>query len=460
VVGVALALMPTPAGLPPKAWYYFALCAGVIVGITTEPIPAPAVALGGIVVAAMSGLVYASPTQAINWALSGFSNNLSWLIFASLVLASGYEKTGLGKRIALWLIQRLGRRTLGLGYAIALAELALAPITPSNAARSAGTIYPVLQNIPELYGSRPGPTRRKMGGYLMYTAFATSCVTSSMFPTAFAANLLAVGIIAETIGVRISWREWVVGFLPVGVLLLVVVPALLYVLYPPLIKHAPDAPEWAAAELRSMGPMSLVEKAMLASVLIVVTLWIAGNRYTDATTAAILGVVFLVARSVVSWDEVVGNRRAWNIFIWFSTLVTLASGLVQVKFVDWLARTIEPHVGRAGFPFSVVVLAAAFFFLHYLFATASGHAAALLPTFLAVAVTLPQLSPTGWALVLSYTLGIMGILTPYATGPAAIYYTSGYIAKLEFWFYGTVLGLVFFTVYILIGVPWLLWRHL
>jgi L-tartrate/succinate antiporter len=281
-----------------------------------------------------------------------------------------------------------------------------------------------------------------------------------MFPTAFAANLLAVGIIADTIGVRISWREWVVGFLPVGLTLLVVVPALLYVIYPPEIKHAPDAPTWAAAELRGMGPMSLVEKAMLASVLIVVTLWIAGNRYTDATTAAILGVVFLVARSVVSWDEVVGNRRAWNIFIWYSTLVTLAGGLVHVKFVDWLAATIEPHVARAGFPLGVFVLVAAFFFLHYLFATASGHAAALLPTFLGVAITLPHLSRTGWALVLSYTLGIMGILTPYATGPAPIYYTSGYIKKLEFWFYGTVLGLVFLVTYMVIGVPWLLWRHL
>ena len=216
VVGVGLALFPVPAGLSPRAWYYFSLFAAVIAGIVAEPLPPPVIGLAGVVVAAMLGLVHQNPTQAINWALSGFSNNLAWLIFASIVIASGYEKTGLGRRIALWLIKLIGGRTLGLGYSIALADLAIAPFTPSNTARSAGTIYPVIRNIPELYDSRPGPTGRRMGGYLMYNALAASCVTSSMFPTAFAANLLAVGLVGETLGVSISWREWLIGFLPVG----------------------------------------------------------------------------------------------------------------------------------------------------------------------------------------------------------------------------------------------------
>jgi di/tricarboxylate transporter len=201
-----------------------ALFVTISVGVTTKAIPAPAVGLAGVVLAAMSGLVRQTPAQAITWALNGFSNNLAWLIFASMVLAVGYEKTGLGRRIALWLIKYLGRSTLGLGYVVALADLAIAPFTPSNLARSAGTTYPVIRNIPGLYGSEPGPTARRMGGYLMYTELAATCVTSSMFPTAFAANLLAVGRIAQTLDVSIAWREWVLGFLPVGLALLALVP--------------------------------------------------------------------------------------------------------------------------------------------------------------------------------------------------------------------------------------------
>ncbi len=98
-----------------------------------------------------------------------------------------------------------------------------------------------------------------------------------------------------------------------------------------------------------------------------------------------------------------------------------------------------------------------FFFVHYLFATISGHATALLPLFLVVAVNVPGLSAKGWALALAYTFGMMGILTPYATGPSRIY-GCGYISPAEFWILGFVVGAMFLGTYLLIGVPWLVWR--
>jgi L-tartrate/succinate antiporter len=97
---------------------------------------------------------------------------------------SGYEKTGLGKRIALLLVKSLGGRTLTLGYAIAFADLVLAPFTPSNTARSGGTIFPIVKNLPPLYDSKPhDPSARRIGAYLIWTAIASTCVTSSMFLT-------------------------------------------------------------------------------------------------------------------------------------------------------------------------------------------------------------------------------------------------------------------------------------
>ena len=109
----------------------------------------------------------------------------------ALTLSTGYEKTGLGRRIALSMVRVMGRSTLGLGYAVMLADLAIAPFTPSNTGRSAGVIYPIVRSIPALYGSAPGPTARRIGAYLMWTAFAATSVTSSMFLTALAPNLLA-----------------------------------------------------------------------------------------------------------------------------------------------------------------------------------------------------------------------------------------------------------------------------
>jgi di/tricarboxylate transporter len=37
------------------------------------------------------------------------------------------------------------------------------------------------------------------------------------------------------------------------------------------------------------------------------------------------------------------------------------------------------------------------------------------------------------SLLLCYGLGLIGVLTPYATGAAPIYFGSGYITRREFW---------------------------
>ena len=134
---------------------------------------------------------------ALAFALSGFSNATVWLIFAAFMFALGYEKSGLGKRIALTLVKAMGRNTLTLGYAIVAAEILLAPVTPSNTARSGGTIYPIIRNIPELYDSKPDdPSARLIGSYIMWVAVASVAVTSSMFMTSFAPNPLAVAFVA------------------------------------------------------------------------------------------------------------------------------------------------------------------------------------------------------------------------------------------------------------------------
>jgi len=456
VAGAAIALTPVPHGLSTNAWRYFALFAAVMVAIVTEPIPPAAIGLLGVTVAALTGLVRASTSEAAAWALSGFANSTVWLIFAAYMFALGYSKTGLGKRIALLMIRAIGRSTLGLGYAIAAADLALAPFMPSNAARSAGTIFPVIRNIPELFGSRPNDgTERKMGAYLMYTALAVTCVTSSMFVTAMAPNVLALSLISKTIHVTISWTAWFRGFAPAGAILLAIVPILLYKIYPPEIKEAPDAPRWAAEELRTMGRVTRQERTLLALVIVALMLWIGGTKYVDATIAAILGVVAMVILRVVSWNDVLGNTGAWNMLVWFATLVTLASGLADTKFVDWVAQSLSPILSGRGILPAIVLLVGAFFLLHYLFASITAHVSALLQVFLAVAVKIPGVSPLTWALLLAYPLGLMGILTPYGTGPSPIYYGCGYIKGKDFWVLGVILGLVFFLAYVAIGVLWL-----
>jgi L-tartrate/succinate antiporter len=466
LVGVVIAVIPPPDGLPAYAWHYFALFVAVIVGLILEPVPAAAVGLIGVTVAAVLGLVF-SPEQladpefklsseAAKWALSGFANTTVWLIFGAFMFALGYEKTGLGRRIALLLVKVLGRRTLGLGYAVMIADLVLAPFTPSNTARSGGTVYPVVRNIPSLYGSEPGETARKMGSYLMWTALAATCVTSSMFLTALAPNLLAVELVQKTAGLEIGWTQWFVGFLPVGILLLATLPLVIYVLYPPEVKAGAEVPAWAAGELSSMGRVSRPELIMGGLVILALLLWILGGDYVDPTVVALAVISLMILTGIVGWNDITGNKAAWNVLVWFATLVTLAGGLNTVGFIGWFAQTAADALTGLDPMVVMVLLVVLFFVIHYMFASVTAHVTAILPVFLAAGMAIPGLPVGTYALMLCFTLGIMGIITPYATGPSPVYYGSGFVSRKHFWALGFVFGAIFLVALLVVGGPWLL----
>ena len=459
VIGAMIAAAPVPEGLSINAWRYLALFVTVIAGIITEPIPPAVLGMAGVIIAAAFGLVRDGPAPSAQWALSGFGNATVWLIFAGYVFTRGYAETGLGRRLALHLVRLLGHRTLGLGYAVTLADLVLAPVTASATARSAGTVFPIVRQIPELYESYPDEgTARRIGAYLLYTALAASFVTSSMFVTALAPNTLAVSIMRQTAGVTVSWVDWFVGFAPVGVTLLAVMPLLIYTIYPPEIRSAPEAPRWAADQLAAMGAMSRREITLLVLVCLALALWIGATSRVDPAVSAMFVVLLMVTLGVVSWNDVIGHAQAWNVLIWFATLVTLAGGLAETGFIQWVARSLAPMLERFGPYTAIVALVGSYFFLHYFFASITAHAASMLPVFLAIAVTIPGVSPKQWGLLLSYPLGLMGVLTTYTAGHNPIYYGSGYISRRAFWSLGLVLGVFYLAAYLAIAVPWLSYR--
>jgi len=466
-VAVVLALIPPPAGLPQHAWWYFALFAGVIVGLMLEPLPGGAIGLIGVtLVVVLANYVYLAPEQlakagsrwpaeAIRWGLSGFANTTVWLIFGAFMFAMGYEKTGLGRRIALMLVKAMGRKTLTLGYAVTVADLILAPFTPSNTARSGGTIFPVIKNLPPLYDSKPNdPSARRIGGYIMWTALAATCVTSSMFLTALAPNLLALELAQKTAKVEISWMQWFTAFAPVGIVLLIAVPLLVYFIYPPEVKSGEEVPKWAGAELGKMGSITRNEIVLAILVIIALSLWIFGGKYVDATTAALVVISLMILTGVVTWDDILANKQAWNTLAWFATLVALADGLNRVGFVKWFATAIAGHMTGFSPTFAMIVLVVVFFFTHYMFASITAHVTALLPVMLTVGSTVQGLPMQQFTMLLLLTLGLIGILTPYATGPSPVYYGSGYIPSGKFWQLGAIFGVIFILALLVIGVPW------
>ena len=469
LVTVILALSPAPAGLAQHAWYYFAVFAGVITALLTEPLPGGAVGLiGVVVVTALAPTVLYAPDElakagfnptnaALTWALAGFSNATVWLIFAAFIFALAYDKTGLGKRIALSLVRLMGRNPLMLGYAIIGADVVLSPVTPSSTARSAGTIYPIIRNIPALYGSKPNdPSARKIGSYIMWVGVATTNITSSLFLTALAPNLLALEIVKRTANISFDWMTWFIAMAPVGIILLITLPLFTYWFYPPEIKRSEEVPQWANRELKQMGRMSTREIAVAVLVSMGLVLWIFGDSIANPTTVALIVVSMMLIVGVFTWEDIVRYSAAWNTLAWFATLVTLADGLNKVGFVKWFAEMAAGHLGGVSPIAAMVVLLAVFFFSHYMFASVTAHTTAMLPVMLAAGATIPGMEVLPYALLLCLSLGIMGVISPYGSGFSPVFYSSGYIPTRDYWRLGGIFGLIFFAVLVAVGVPWVL----
>lgn len=464
-VGILIWLLPAPAGLSPEAWAYLALFVAVVVGLILEPVPSAFVGLIGVIVAVVLKIGPPIPKDgavikagaAINWGLSGFSNSTIWLIFAAFMMAAGYEKSGLGRRISLLLVRALGKTSLGLGYAILFSETILAPFVPSNSARSGGILFPIVKNIPVIYGSYPDKEPRKLGAYIVWVSLLSTCITSSLFYTGLAPNLLA-GTVINDHGITFSWFDWFKGIAPVGILLLLAAPVLTYIIYPPTMKKAPDAPAWAAEELKKLGPITTKEILMAISAIIALVLWIGADKFSiNGTTTALIVLSLITLVGIINWNDIIGNKAAWNVLLWFGTLVTLASGLRNVGFLKWFAT--KSGAMLEGYPPMTILVAliVIFYFSHYFFASVTSHVTAMLALFLTIVMTVPGIDPKQAALLLGYTLGFMGILTPYGTGPSPIWYGLGYIPTKTFWALGGLFGVIMLAVYLGIGIPWIMW---
>ncbi len=446
-------MMPSPQGLSIQAWHFLAVFFAVLVGLVLEPIPAALLGLIGISVASVLGLVGKTPAANIKWALSGFSNNIIWLIFASIMFAMGYKKTGLGKRISLIMVKYMGKSTLGLGYAIAFADLVLAPFMPSNTARSAGTIYPIAINIPILFNSTPENEPRKMGAYLVWVGIAISTVTSSMFYTGLTTNMLAADLIQKGANITLEWGAWAKIMIPLMLPLFLITPLLAYVIFPPTQKHSPSASFWAQEELMKMGSITFKEMMMASFATFALILWVFGKELNvDATVAAISIVALMVLSNIITWDDVIGNKGAWNVLVWFATLVALAAGLKEVGILTWISQKAELSLMGLTPTMLMISMIVASFVLHYFFASLTAHAVALFPIFIAFSVKFisPEQLVT-FLILFSGTLGVMGIITPYGTGPSPIWYGSGYISQGRWWFLGAIFGGLYLGA-ILLGV--------
>lgn len=452
-IGIALWIAPIPTGIDPRAWQLFAVFIALIVGLIGKALP-----MGGISFLALTVLIL-TQTLSIEEAFSGFAHPVVWLIVASFLISRSIIKTGLGKRIAYLFIALVGQKTLGLGYGLCATDLLLAPAMPSSTARGGGIIFPLVRSLAVSFNSTPEKhSQRLMGSYLMLTAYYGNVITSAMFITAMAANPLIITLMGAQ-GLTLSWGQWALAASLPGILSLIIMPYVVYKLYPPEIKETPGARQIALHHLEDMGRMSTYEWITLAVFAVLVFLWISGKGLfgLDSTTIAFFGVSCLLVSGVLTWEDIKKENEAWDTFIWFSTLVMIAGFLNTFGLIGWMSSNMQNMMGGTSWSIACSVLALIYFYSHYLFASNTPHVTSMYAAFLGVGIALGT-PPYLMALCLAMSSSLFACLTHYGTGCAPIFFGSEYVSLKHWWRMGAIMSVIFILIWMGIGSAW--WKLL
>lgn len=464
-------LLPTPDGLTAKAWALVAIFLTTILAIILKVMPIGVMAMMAITIVALTEVTSTSSKGAIADALASFANPLIWLIVVAILISRGLKKTGLGKRIGLLFISLLGRRTVGIGYGLAVCELVLAPFTPSNTARGGGIVHPIMKSIAAAFDSDPATnTERQIGTYLSLVNMHANPITSGMFITATAPNPLVVDLVARATNqtFHLSWTAWTLYMLVPGLICLALMPLLVALLAPPEIKATPHAIDFARTELNNMGAISGGEKVMIGTFGILLLLWanvpamILGPAYTlDPTVVAFVGLFILIITGTIDWDDVLSEKSAWDTLVWFGALVMMAEQLNKTGVIKWFSDMLQNGIVSAGigWEWAAALLVLLFVFSHYFFASTTAHISAMMLAFLSVGVTLvPPEYVVPFILMMVAGSSIMMTLTHYATGTSPIIFGSGYVTLGLWWRVGFVMCVVELAIYATLGVAW--WKVL
>jgi DASS family divalent anion:Na+ symporter len=259
-------------------------------------------------------------------------------MWTAFLIGYFFNETGLGSRISYKLIEKLGRSSLRLGYVAAIADLIIAPATPSNTARTGGLLFPIFQSLAVTLDSRPGPTARRLGSYLMVLMYQISLSTAAMFITAGAINALNLSFAKNILHTEVSWPLWAAAMSIPGLICLALFPYLVYKIYPPEIKEV-DNKKIAAEGYKKLGPMSGKEKKLVVLFVLALVGWSTSTiTKLDPSAVALAFVAAAILTGIVTWDKVLACKNAWSILIWYAGIVSLANGLSKIGFFTWLGK--------------------------------------------------------------------------------------------------------------------------
>lgn len=192
--------------------------------------------------------------------------------------------------------------------------------------------------------------------------------------------------------------------------------------------------------------------------ILLLVLWIFGSSFdVKATSAAILGLVLLLLTGVLTWDDVIKEKNAWDTFIWMAILIMMSEQLEQSGMMKWTGMKIENYIGDYHWIITLIIVAAIYYYTHYIFASMTAHVSSLFSVLLLVAISAGA-PPFVAAMLLSAFSSLCAGITHYGTGSAPVFFSSNYVNIKDWWRVGAIISIINFIIWIVVGGLW--WKAL
>ena len=397
---------------------------------------------------------------ALKLALSGFSSTALALVGAALFIAAAMMKTGLDKRIALFVLSKIGARTNRILAGVILVGFILSFFVPSTTAR-VSCMVPIVMGIISAFGV---PLKSRFSAVMMIAIAQADSIWNVGIKTAAAQNMVALGFIEKQLGTTISWLDWFIAAAPFAVIMSVVLYFLLLKLVPPEMKEIPGGQETVARALRELGPMTASEKKLMALSVILLFLWstekVLHSFDTSTTTLAAVTLMMLPGIGIMDWKEA-QNRIGWGTLVMFGVGISLGSAILSTKAATWIAHVIVD--GFSLYTMSAVaiigVMSLFLILIHLGFASATALSSAMIPIIISVLQGASEQAPlnvVGMTMILQYVM-CFGFILPVNAPQNMVAFSTETFEARTFVKTGIPLTIIAFAVIMLMSVTYWSW---
>src|SRR5205085_9856280 len=188
------------------------------------------------------------------------------------------------------------------------------------------------------------------------------------------------------------------------------------------------------------------------------TLWMTNKLHgIDYAVVALLGISVLLLTGVLDWADLISEKAAWSVFIWYGGLSRMAEALGQTGITKRFAEASASLTTGWKWWLALASLLLIYFYAHYVFASITAHVTAMYTPFLIV--ILAAGTPSYLAVLsLAYFSNLAASLTHYGTTPAPIYFGAGYTTQRTWWWLGLVASVPNILIWAGFGLAW--WKLL